>query len=234
MIYVMSDIHGMYDKYQEMLDKIGLTDSDTLFVIGDVLDRGPQPVEILFDMMMRPNVIPIIGNHEYMAANCLDLLEDDLTPDVIEELEEERWISLFEWMSNNADPTIRELQALDEEEREQVVDYLGEFSAYEEVTVGDRSYLLVHAGLGNFRPDKPLDAYDLFDLVWDRPDWDRRYFDDPNRYVIVGHTPTQTIQDDQPPKIFYRNQFIDIDCGACFPGGRLACLRLDDMQEFYT
>ena len=40
MIYVMSDIHGMYDKYIEMMDLIDLKETDTLYILGDIIDRG--------------------------------------------------------------------------------------------------------------------------------------------------------------------------------------------------
>lgn len=59
-----------------------------------------------------------------------------------------------------------------------------------------------------------------------------------------GHTPTINFQDDIPQKIYHREGGICIDCGAgtaekrdlfhCFCYGRLACLRLDDMKEFYS
>lgn len=32
MIYVMSDLHGMYDKYLKMLDVIEFKESDTLYI----------------------------------------------------------------------------------------------------------------------------------------------------------------------------------------------------------
>ena len=38
--YVISDIHGEYDKFMELLDKIKLKETDTLYVLGDILDRG--------------------------------------------------------------------------------------------------------------------------------------------------------------------------------------------------
>ena len=41
MTYVMSDIHGEYEKYLKMLDLIGFRDEDELYVLGDVIDRGP-------------------------------------------------------------------------------------------------------------------------------------------------------------------------------------------------
>ena len=37
--YVISDIHGMYSKFIELLNKIKLKDTDTLHILGDVLDR---------------------------------------------------------------------------------------------------------------------------------------------------------------------------------------------------
>lgn len=40
MIYAMSDIHGCYEKYRDMLETIKFAADDTLYVLGDVLDRG--------------------------------------------------------------------------------------------------------------------------------------------------------------------------------------------------
>ena len=56
MIYVMSDIHGMYDKYIEMMDLIDLKETDTLYILGDIIDRGVNSMKILQDMMKRSNV----------------------------------------------------------------------------------------------------------------------------------------------------------------------------------
>ena len=48
--YVMSDIHGQYEKYLDMLGKISFSEDDTLYILGDVIDRGPEPVKVLMDM----------------------------------------------------------------------------------------------------------------------------------------------------------------------------------------
>ena len=53
MIYVMSDLHGCYDKYISMLEKIRFSEKDTLYVLGDVVDRGDGGMKILQDMMQR-------------------------------------------------------------------------------------------------------------------------------------------------------------------------------------
>lgn len=44
MTYVISDIHGCYEKYRTMLEAIEFTEDDTLYVLGDVLDRGSTPI----------------------------------------------------------------------------------------------------------------------------------------------------------------------------------------------
>ena len=48
----------------------------------------------------------------------------------------------------------------------------------------------------------------------------------PIRYIQLGIN--------GKPEIFYKNNFIAIDCGACFENGTLACLCLDTMEEFYV
>ena len=71
MTYCMSDLHGRFDKYEEMLEKIAFSASDSLYIIGDVIDRNPGGVKLLRDIMGRSNVILLKGNHEQM---CLDTL----------------------------------------------------------------------------------------------------------------------------------------------------------------
>ena len=57
MRYIMSDIHGCYEPYQALLDKIHFSDQDELYVLGDAMDRGPEPMKVIQDLMMRPNAI---------------------------------------------------------------------------------------------------------------------------------------------------------------------------------
>ena len=60
MHYAISDIHGCYDEFMELLKLIHFSDRDELFVLGDVIDRGPKPVEVLQFMSMQPNVSPLV------------------------------------------------------------------------------------------------------------------------------------------------------------------------------
>ena len=52
MNYVISDVHGEYDKYKAMLERIAFSDDDTLYVLGDVIDRGSGGIKILKDMIV--------------------------------------------------------------------------------------------------------------------------------------------------------------------------------------
>ena len=79
MKFVISDIHGCYDKYIHMLEKIDLRAEDTLYVLGDVLDRGPQGIKIIEDFARRQNVILLCGNHERTAEEMLKLYSDSLS-----------------------------------------------------------------------------------------------------------------------------------------------------------
>ena len=50
MIYAMSDLHGCYNKYIKMLDKINFSEKDTLYVLGDIVDRGNGGIDIIQDI----------------------------------------------------------------------------------------------------------------------------------------------------------------------------------------
>lgn len=69
MVYCMSDIHGDLEKFHSMLQLIRFSAKDTLFVIGDIIDRGPDGIEIIEEIMNSGNIIMLLGNHEKM---CLD------------------------------------------------------------------------------------------------------------------------------------------------------------------
>lgn len=228
MIYVMSDIHGMYDKYIKMLDLIELSGDDELYILGDVVDRGDKPVEVLLDMMNRPNVYPIIGNHELMALNVLDMMFNGERADVSVPVEE----MIEDWLKNGGAYTIVGFAKLSHSERYDVLDYMSEFLMCEAVDVGEKTFIMVHSGFDNFSHDKKLSDYTVNDLVWHRPDPDFRYFEDESIYVVAGHTPTFTINGGN--SIIHSSGNIFIDCGAWYDGGRLACLCLDTMEEFYV
>ena len=75
-LFAVADIHGYYDETIKALTEAGFFDSDDnkLVVVGDALDRGKQPNEIV-DFMLglhrQGRLIYIFGNHEELFYNCL-------------------------------------------------------------------------------------------------------------------------------------------------------------------
>ena len=135
--------------FMELLEKIPLKDSDTLYILGDVVDRGPHPIKTLQKLKKMPNVICMVGNHELMALRCLKLL---MTADAqsVFGLDEEDRKDLWMWQYNGGLSTFEEFRELDAEEQQEIIEFMSDFLVYEEVSAGGRDYLLVHAGLGNY------------------------------------------------------------------------------------
>ena len=223
MTYVISDIHGCYDKYIKMIDLIGLSDSDTLYVLGDVIDRGPDGIKILFDMMKRKNVIPIIGNHESMALGVMRISSNGLTDVSFKN-------AYITWMYNGGEPTLKAFMSLDAAQRRQIRNYIDSFMIYATVTVGGRNFHLSHT-LPEYDPERDIHDVTYLEFIWGEPDYDTVY--DDNTLFITGHTPTGLIDPEYEGKIYMKNNHIAIDCGAVFDNGRLGCIRLDDLKEFY-
>lgn len=69
--YVMSDLHGCYDEYIKMLELINFNKKDKLYILGDIIDRGTKPIEIIMDILERDNVTALLGNHEFYAREVL-------------------------------------------------------------------------------------------------------------------------------------------------------------------
>ena len=232
-VYVMSDVHGNSKAYFEMLQKIDLKDSDQLYLLGDVLDRGPAPITVLLDIMKRKNVTLLAGNHEVMALECLGFLMKEVSDKNIADMDFEVLGKLLDWQQNGGTTTIDELSKCDKKTKKEIINFLSDLDVYDEIEVSGRTYILVHAGLGNFEPDKELWEYDLDELVWERTDYRIQYFED--SFIVSGHTPTMSIEDNpRPGFIFQSHNNILIDCGCSFQKGRLGCLCLNDMQEYYV
>ena len=232
MTYVMSDIHGNLARFESVLKQINLQAQDTLYILGDVVDRGPEPIRILMDMSVRPNVYPILGNHEYMAEYLLTKLSVEITDDNAEgHLTAEDLSALAGWLTDGGQTTLEGFRRLTPDEREGILEYLAEFSPYEELTVGRNRFVLVHGGLADFDPARPLWDYDEYELITTRTDYTRRYY--PDRYLVTGHTPTGLIAPGCGGRIFRQNGHVALDCGNGW-GGTLGCLRLEDFEEFYV
>lgn len=191
-VYVISDIHGEYEKFNQLLKTIKLKETDTLYILGGVLDRGLYPIKTLLQLMEMSNVICILGNHELMAMECLEIMQKDKINIQLEKIDRKAIENIITWKYNGADTTIAEFCRLDSETQKRVINYIKNMHKYVNVKVGNRKYLLVHAGLGNYSRNKKLGDYSIKELVWMRNDYSEKYFD--KAFTITGHTPTQSIR----------------------------------------
>ena len=225
MVYVMSDLHGCYEAYVKMLKRISFSKEDILYILGDVVDRGPNGMKILLDIARRENVILFRGNHDLQAGilllNLYRLEEENCPKELIE--------AYKGWLSDGGKTTLEEFLMLSEEERETVLKVLRKSLISKEIEVNGKKFLLAHTVPEvDFICD--YEKWTEEDYTTGEPDYDEIYFDD--MYIITGHTPTGYIRQNSAGKIWMGNHHIAIDCGAVF-GYALGCLCLDTMEEFY-
>ena len=236
MIYVMSDIHGNLRRFHSIMEQISLQSTDTLYVLGDVIDRHPDGIRILRQIMAMPNVKMLLGNHEHMMLQALEqpYNEDDTSFPY----DTARWLAT--WYRNGGEVTHRYLKHLSKALRSQIFDYLRSLPLEYMLDLGEKQYALVHAAPPElYREDGQFYNPTHF-AIWKR--WQEESIPG-DRTVIFGHTPTRHNQPGCPMEIFYGQNRIGIDCGSGYPDdpsceyrsyGRLACLRLDDLQVFYS
>lgn len=216
--YVMSDLHGCYDEFIQMLELINFNSSDELYILGDIFDRGPEPLKILDYVVANKNITLLKGNHEKMYEEYYESGDASL------------------WYYNGGQTTHNNLMKKDYIYLDNLYKYIKRLPI---VKVVDK-FILVHAGL--YFP-KDFDCLKLEEFLNQEEDvclWDRSNIGNEKQYkdytIICGHTPVQVINnsnDDVKIKKAYGTLYID--CGCCFKqaNGKLACLRLDDMKEFY-
>jgi serine/threonine protein phosphatase 1 len=231
MTYVMSDIHGCYSEYLQMLEKINFSDNDTLYILGDVVDRGEDSAELLLDMKMRQNVVPIIGNHDFVAYKVLSKLLVEIADDSFGSLSEKILEDLRLWLKDGGGTTIQSFYRFEKEEWLKLCRYIGEFLLYEVVNINGQNYVLTHMGVPEGATLENLKYFDPYDFLTAEMDYSRTYFDD--AILITGHVPTVAINKAYKGKIYREGSNIAIDTGGVY-FGTFACLCLDTGEEFYV
>ena len=215
--YVLSDLHGQYNKFMDMLKLIKFNDNDKMYILGDIFDRGPDPLKILDYIICKKNIDFIPGNHEYMFLEFYNTYDARL------------------WSYNGGKTTMIQLMKRGEDYLKALYDYLTKLPL---VKIHDK-FILTHAGLYLPKNQNQYTLQEILSLqnaefnLWSRSNInnERQYKD---YTVICGHTPTLYVDPDQyQMSIVRRKGTIYIDCGATFSDGRLACLRLEDNKEFY-
>ena len=118
-------------------------------------------------------------------------------------------------------------------EKQEILEYLEEFSIYEEVFLNGKRYICTHADIHGASDQKSLEEHHFSHFVFYRAEYDRRYYSDENTFVVTGHTPTMLLNEDGSAKIYEKNGHIAIDCG-CVYGKRLAAYCLNSGKTTYV
>ncbi len=261
--YVISDIHGCYDEFQNMLHKIRLSDNDRLILAGDYIDRGPKSREMLQWLeKCPPNVVPIKGNHDAEFVEYVHLMQQtdqknelmtdpDLNEDARLLLDSVRYqfkkkqpLGLFFFDYYNTITNLIEKQGVTFGELCRWAEYLDDLPLYERFECSRRECVVVHAG---FCEDESVleEGKKLNDFYLYAREEALRRGGIKGGTVIFGHTPTIIDDSDffNDGKVYkYYNKekdcvFYDIDCGCAFremyPSANLACIRIEDEEVFY-
>lgn len=220
MLYVMSDIHGHLQRFESIMEQIKLGEGDHLFVLGDVIDIHPDGIQILQKLLRMPNVTLLLGNHELMMCRAV---YHPATP-----------AAIILWYKNGGKPTHEAWKKLSFPEQVEIIYKLQRCPLNTEIQIGGKTYLLAHGS--------PIELFNPATSKYNHPEvhtvWSHIEPADEmpkGKLVIFGHTPTFIYQPIMPMAIWLGKQKIAIDCGSgCEVGGRLCCLRLDDMRVFYS
>jgi serine/threonine protein phosphatase 1 len=207
--FVVGDLHGCIDELEVLLETAQAGTGDTICFLGDYVDRGPSPRDVVERLVRLPTEGPecifLKGNHEDMFLAFLGLPG--------------RHGDAFSW--NGGDATLasyglRGLPGPLVAERMPPA-HLAFLSALRSHAYVGR-FFCVHAGV---RPTVPLDAQTEEDLFWIREE----FIGAPHPFpytVLYGHTPQRDVRVDLPYKI-------GLDTGLVY-GNRLSALELSTRE----
>lgn len=228
MHYVVSDIHGSYINFMKLLKEIHFEREDIMYIIGDIPSRGKGTFQLLDYVMDTPNIVHIKGNHEFFLEKYIEKDEDML-----------RNYGFF-----GGEEVIEQLKSFSKERIKVYHDYLKKLPLYLRIKVNNQQYVLTHSGYledydAIYNEDGSIDITASIDS-WCGKSQFRYLISNDLHYIpasikfdklIVGHYATKYLDHDG---IYFCNRYIDIDNGHHIVSGRkLACLRLEDMQEYY-
>ena len=230
MKYVISNLYGDWARYTAILKKIEFKKDDMLFVLGNIVDGGDKGIEILKDMMLRDNVYPILGDHDYVAYEVLSGIWDETMEDITAPLSKDLADRCRKWTERGGEGTLDGFAKLSDEDKEAVIEYLEEFSLYEEVEAGGMEYVLCHSMPEGFLVDDTLDNYSAEDILSGKVDYEKDYFF--GKVLVSAHDVTIEIDRNTHGRIFKNESHVAINCGSHL-GGYTAAYCLDTGEEFY-
>ena len=223
--YACADLHGCWNLWEQI--KKFCKEDDTIYILGDCIDRGPDGFGILQDVLNDPRVIMLCGNHEDMMAEGLSEERDWGTGDHF----------MWMWFNNGGYITYDSWQEAGRDfgwiEKIRALPTHATYTNKDGIKI-----LMSHSGV------VPKAGWELGDcgreaLLWDRnciraKHWHRA----DNEVVVHGHTPIDLMPqfdgkdiEIEPGAFWYCDDHrINIDTGACWNDDTVL-LDLDTFDE---
>ena len=196
--YVMSDIHGCYDEFVSMLDKIRLDEDDELILAGDYVDRGKQNLEMLRWIEEPPaNVTMIKGNHDaefVESVKIMDMIAEKIetNPDVPEDMKVLYYAMLqirgmkeayFDYYGTIRQLIDRDVTLADFDRWRDCITHM---PLYVKRIINGKEHIIVHAGYKETGDRKEDEGFFLY--ARGKQDYLESGIKD--GVIIAGHTPT--------------------------------------------
>ena len=166
-IWVIGDVHGFKKTLDVLVKKLELKDNDLLICLGDMIDRGPESLEVLELFMKNNNYFSLKGNHEEMLQ--IDWKKTN---------GERNYSKDGFWSTSSLLTRSRMISAFD-------------FISLLPTELVLESFRLVHAGYCEMPYSNDLNLQTDNERLWSRDIFDVSYPFDTLRTIIVGHTPVQ-------------------------------------------
>jgi serine/threonine protein phosphatase 1 len=96
-VYACTDLHGQYDLWKKISNYCDKT--DTIYFLGDAIDRGKNGDKILIELLNDPRVIYLRGNHEQLMIDSAPYLFGEEADD----------IDFYTWIYNEGKDTYENL-----------------------------------------------------------------------------------------------------------------------------
>jgi serine/threonine protein phosphatase 1 len=208
---VIGDIYGAYRALVQVLDRVKITENDTLIFLGDYVDgwsQSKQVIDYLLELELKCKCIFIKGNHDVW---CEEWLSSGKTNDV--------------WLFHGGSFTVNSYQNLSSLEKSKHLDFYSRMKNYH---VDENNKLFIHAGFSSMHgPSKEVYSSNY---NWDRTLWEMALSVDKNiplnsvRYpkrlklfneIFIGHTPTIDFGSFEPMNSV---NVWNVDTGAAFQG----------------
>ncbi|MBD1833959.1 serine/threonine protein phosphatase [Cyanobacteria bacterium FACHB-472] len=189
---VIGDVHGHYDGLMRLLEAIAPSDEDSVYFLGDLIDRGTQSAQVV-KFVKQSSYHCLLGNHEQML---IDVLGDG----------EVYGPALQGWLYSGGHATVNSYGEAGIPQGD--IDWMRTLPTH--LDLGD--IWLVHAGI---HPQIPLEKQSAEEFCWIREEFHsiaKPYF--PDKLIITGHTITFTLPGVTPGKLAQGNGWLDIDTGA--------------------